>query len=48
MPGNRKSIRLRNYDYSDEGYYFITICVKEMVCSLGEIDYSGLDSSSPE
>ena len=23
---NRKSIRLKNYDYSREGLYFITIC----------------------
>ncbi len=23
---NRKSIRLKNYDYSTDGYYFITIC----------------------
>lgn len=22
----RKNIRLRNYDYSDDGYYFVTIC----------------------
>ena len=25
----RKSIRLNNYDYSNTGYYFITICVKD-------------------
>lgn len=24
----RKQIRLKNYDYSDNGYYFITICTK--------------------
>ena len=24
----RKNIRLKGYDYSSEGYYFITICVK--------------------
>ena len=25
----RKNIRLKNYDYSNTGYYFITICVKD-------------------
>ena len=25
----RKNIRLRDYDYSSSGYYFITICVKD-------------------
>ena len=25
----RKNIRLKNYDYSSIGYYFITICVKD-------------------
>ncbi|MBN1621343.1 MAG: transposase [Endomicrobiales bacterium] len=25
---NRKSIRLKNYDYSSNGYYFVTICTK--------------------
>ena len=25
----RKSIRLRNYDYSSAGVYFITICTKD-------------------
>jgi len=26
----RKHIRLKDYDYSKAGYYFITICVKDM------------------
>ena len=25
----RKNIRLKNYDYSNTGYYFITVCVKD-------------------
>ena len=33
----RKQIRLRNYDYTSEGKYFITICVKNRECFLGEI-----------
>lgn len=34
---NRKSIRLPLYDYSSPGEYFITICVKNRVCILGEM-----------
>ena len=33
----RKSIRLKEYDYSQEGCYFITICVKNGHEMLGEI-----------
>ena len=25
----RKTIRLKNYDYSTPGYYFITVCAKD-------------------
>ncbi|MFH1665640.1 MAG: transposase [Candidatus Omnitrophota bacterium] len=32
MPGNRKSVRLRNYDYTQEGAYYVTVCVNEDVC----------------
>lgn len=34
---NRKSIRLKNFDYSQEGGYFITICTKERRCLFGEM-----------
>ena len=34
---NRKSIRLKNYDYSREGLYFITICTKNNERIFGEI-----------
>ena len=34
---HRKSIRLKNYDYSKNGYYFITICSKNRECLFGEI-----------
>ena len=33
----RKQIRLKEYDYSQEGYYFITICTKNRKCILSEI-----------
>lgn len=34
---NRRSIRLQNYDYSQEGMYFITICTYQKQCIFGEI-----------
>lgn len=34
---NRKSIRLKGYDYSKEGLYFITICTQNRECLFGEI-----------
>ena len=38
---NRKSIRLKNYDYSQEGLYFITICTKNRENLFGEIVGTG-------
>lgn len=34
---NRRNIRLYGYDYSQEGLYFVTICVQNRVCSFGDI-----------
>jgi len=34
---SRKSLRLADYDYSTAGYYFVTICIREQQCLLGEI-----------
>lgn len=34
---HRKSIRLKGYDYSQAGLYFITICVYNRQCLFGEI-----------
>jgi REP element-mobilizing transposase RayT len=34
---NRRSIRLKEYDYSQPGEYFITICTYNHECTLGEI-----------
>jgi len=34
---NRRSIRLKRYDYSSEGLYFITICTYKEQCIFGEI-----------
>ncbi len=38
----RKSIRLKSYDYSTAGYYFVTICTKDRNCLLGEISHQGM------
>jgi REP element-mobilizing transposase RayT len=35
---NRKSIRLKGYDYSSQGLYFITIVCNDRNCILGKID----------
>ncbi|MGL4484883.1 MAG: transposase [Anaerovoracaceae bacterium] len=34
---NRRSIRLRGYDYSQEGAYFITICCQDKIHRFGTI-----------
>ena len=44
-PGHR-SIRLKGYDYSSEGLYFITICSHEKRCVFGRI-IEGRAVSSP-
>jgi REP element-mobilizing transposase RayT len=35
---HRRSIRLKGYDYSQAGLYFVTICVKNRECLFGEIN----------
>ena len=35
---HRRSIRLKGYDYSRAGLYFITICVQDRACLFGKID----------
>jgi putative transposase len=37
MMRNRRSIRLKGYDYRSCGAYFITICTHERVCLFGDI-----------
>jgi putative transposase len=34
---HRHSIRLRGYDYSKAGAYFVTICVQDRECLFGAI-----------
>jgi putative transposase len=35
---HRRSIRLKNYDYSQEGFYFITICTENRINLFGTIN----------
>ncbi len=37
MPRGRRSIRLAEYDYAEDGVYFVTICVQKRECLLGEV-----------
>lgn len=30
----RKKLRLENYDYSQNGAYFVTVCTKNRICLL--------------
>ena len=34
---HRRSIRLRGYDYSQAGAYFITICTQDRTCLFGDV-----------
>lgn len=35
---HRRSIRLRGHDYSQRGYYFITVCTRGRWCLFGDIE----------
>lgn len=39
---HRRSIRLKGYDYSKAGAYFITICCEKMACRFGEVEKDGM------
>jgi putative transposase len=34
---HRRSVRLKGYDYSQAGAYFVTICIEDRQCLLGDI-----------
>ena len=34
---HRRSIRLRGYDYSRAGAYFVTVCTEDRACLFGEV-----------
>lgn len=35
---HRRRIRLKGYDYSQAGWYFITICTQHRACLFGKIE----------
>ena len=35
---HRRSIRLKGYDYSQAGMYFVTICCQDLICRFGKIE----------
>jgi REP element-mobilizing transposase RayT len=37
MSGTRKSIRLKGYDYAQQGAYYVTICANERKCVFGDV-----------
>ncbi len=39
---DRKTIRLKGYDYAQNGAYFVTICIKNKECISGEILDGGI------
>ena len=42
---NRRSIRLKGYDYSQAGAYFVTVCIKERHCLFGKISEGNITLS---
>ena len=42
---HRRSIRLKDYDYSQSGAYFVTICTKDKECYFGEIADGAIELS---
>jgi len=34
---HRRSVRIKNYDYAQDGYYFVTICAKNKIECFGKI-----------
>jgi REP element-mobilizing transposase RayT len=45
---HRRSVRLKNYDYSSDGAYFITICTENRENVFGNIAGAGLVSAQME
>lgn len=43
---HRRSIRLKGYDYSQSGLYFITICIQNRECLLGKIENDAIKLNS--
>lgn len=44
---HRRSIRLKGYDYTQKGLYFITVCTRDRLCLFGEIVDGNLILNEP-
>lgn len=42
IPYKRHSIRLKDYDYSSDGAYYVTLCAQERKCLFGEVINDGI------
>jgi putative transposase len=42
----RQSIRLKGYDYAQEGAYFVTVCTKYRACWFGNIEHGKMNTTS--
>ena len=42
----RKNMRYKNYDYTADGYYFLTLCIKDRQKILSEIIYNESDGKA--
>jgi len=40
---HRRSVRLKGYDYSKKGLYFITICTQNCLCLFGNIEKGDME-----
>jgi len=43
---SRNSIRLTNYDYSNTGWYYVTVCTKDRKCIFGDIENGKMISNT--
>ena len=44
----RRSIRLKEYDYSQSGAYFVTICARNRECLFGKVNSSKMQMNSAD
>jgi putative transposase len=45
--GHRRSIRVKGFDYTTPGAYFVTVCVQNRACILGEVVDGAVQLSTP-
>ena len=45
-PSERKSPRVKGYDYSQRGFYFLTVCSRDMKCVFGSVELDSVNLSA--